>query len=726
MPNFAIFNEQIITTEDIYKFNIDKSSDFTCYNCNKNVNFRQKRNADNNFTEHFYHPNTVKDTHVECENLTIDKVKDTDTWHNKFSNFIEDENREIIRRAGETKHIVDAFDQLNNMGIEFQNSPISTDAVQSRDATTELDWIFNVENQYIRSITIGNKIICEIPHENWEKAVKVVKNSVFLYTGRKEWIILEDRENYRVEIEGKRVNVWIGSPCSFEYIYENTVLQNMLSESGKEHFSSFENSVETVRIMYARCKKSMFLLDKIHRDYVNTHEFKKNEILAIKSVAGSGKTTTLLNLSKIHCKKRILYLAFNKSLIEEIKGKIKENKITNLFPFTFDALIYDCYYTIKNKRPEMKTLSAQTIQDINPWLKGKPYRIRQDCVDEYNKFCNNSTILNIGQFTEKRLVLGLWEQTLKDELLTFEALRKLSLIQKWFKDCIDTNYDMVMIDETQDFDMLMLRMLLDDTTIPKIFVGDPRQSIYKWRGCINGFNYMPKGSLIVEFYSTFRVGDPACETIRKQFNDCWMISKSKNTTNIISDITTIGDEKYTYLFRTWRALLTTASSLSNIWINSYDSKIQEIRRKHAVLSRNKMAFEDDQFEDDLPKFLKSISEDELEEMIEQIEANIVQKKDAICKMYTVHGYKGLEDNNIRIASDIELDDEDENINIFYVALTRGMKYIIMDNMFVINMGPQMNHTRAIDNSVIESQITVRNEIISGINQVQMKISDYFR
>jgi len=729
MPNFAVYKERLITTEDMYKFNIEKSSEFTCYNCNKQVHFRQKRNMENSFTEHFYHPNTIKDTHIECENLTLDKVKDVDTWHNRFSNFIEGENREIVRRNGDIKHIVDAFDELNNMGIEFQNSPISVEAIQSRDATTNLDWIFNVENQYIRRVEIGNKIICEIPHENWEKAIKAVKNSVFLHTGKKEWIYLEDRENYRIEVNGKRVNVWIGSPCSFQDIYDNTCLQNMLSDSGKEHFLSYSISIDSVKIVYARCKKSMFLFDNIHREYVNTHVFNKGDILAIKSVAGSGKTTTLLNLSKIHNKKRILYLAFNKSLIEEIKGKIKDHKISNLFPFTFDALIYDCYYTIKNKRPEMKTLSAQTIQDINPWLKGKPYRMRKECVDEYNKFCNNSTVLNMGQFTDKRLVLGLWEQTLKGELLTFEALRKLSLIQKWFKDCINTNYDMIMIDETQDFDMLMLRMLLDDTTIPKIFVGDPKQSIYQWRGCINGFNYMPKGSLIIEFYSTFRVGDPACEIIRKQFSNCWMISKSNNTTNIINDINIIGDEKYTYLFRTWRALLTTASSLANIWINSYDSKIQDIRRKHAILSKNKTAFEDDQFEDDLPKFLKSISEEELEEMIEQIEANMVQKKDAICKMYTVHGYKGLEDNNIRIASDIELDVEEEDINIFYVALTRGMKHIIMDNISMIDNGPELGDTVDLRNYVtrieVPSQVVVTEASIITPG-VQTRISDYFR
>lgn len=732
MPNFAIYKEQIITTEDIYKFDIDKSSEFTCYNCNKYVHFRQKRNIENNFTEHFYHPNTIKDTHIECEKLTLDKVKDIDTWHNTLSNFIENENREVIRRNGEVKHIVDAYDQLNNMGIEFQNSPISVEAIQSRDATTNLDWIFNVENQYIRKVEIGNKIICEIPHENWEKAVKAVKNSVFLYTGFKEWIYLEDRENYRIEINNKRINIWIGTPCTFKDIYENTCLQNILSENGKEFYSSSSISVDTVKIMYARCKKSMFLLDSIHREYVNKHNFNKNDILAIKSVAGSGKTTTLLNLSKIHSKKKILYLAFNKSLIEEIKGKIKEQKITNLFPFTFDALIYECYYTIKNKQPEIKNLTAQTIQDINPWLKGKSYRLRKYCVDQYNKFCNSSTLLSMGNFTEERLILGLWEQTIKGELLTFEGLRKLSLIQKWFKEFIDVNYDMIMIDETQDFDMLMLRMLLDDTTIPKIFVGDPKQSIYQWRGCINGFNYMPKDSLIIEFYSTFRVGDPACETIRQQFNDCWMISKSKNITNIINDISVIGDEKYTYLFRTWRNLLTTASLTQDIWINNFDAKIAEIRRKHSILSKNKTAFQDDQYEDDLPKFLTSITEDQLEELIENIESNMTTKQYAKCKMYTIHGYKGLEDNNIRIASDVKLtiEEEDININIYYVALTRGMKNIIMDDITTINREPDINDKTDLRNYVtrveIPPQIFVVNQVNTYTPGVQTRISDYFR
>jgi superfamily I DNA/RNA helicase len=46
-------------------------------------------------------------------------------------------------------------------------------------------------------------------------------------------------------------------------------------------------------------------------------------------------------------------------------------------------------------------------------------------------------------------------------------------------------------------------------------------------------------------------------------------------------------------------------------------------------------------------------------------------------MYTIHSYKGLEDDNIRIANDIE-DEAGEDENLYYVALTRGMKFIVED------------------------------------------------
>lgn len=701
MPLIAVLNDKIITTGDIYKYDIDKTSEFTCFNCDKQLCFRQSRNGDNNYTEHFYHPNNIKDTHIDCEKNTLERIRDNDTWHNNLSGFIEEQHREIIRKNDNIKHIVDAYDSYNDMGIEFQNSHISVEDIQSRDAMTHLDWIFNVKDQYIRKVQIGNRVVCEIPHENWERAVKAVKNSVYLYTGYREWILLEDREAYHIEIDNKRRNVWIGKPCSFETIYNETILVNVLSEEGLVHFQNITKNLEEVRVIYARCKKSMFLIDDIHRKYVNTHKFQPNEVLAIKSVAGSGKTTTLLELAKIHNTKKILYIAFNKSLIEEIKKKIKNNKITNLLPFTFDALINDCYYRLNNKRPDLKILSAHTIQDINPWLKGKKYSLRKYCVDEYNRFCNNSSILNIESFTGRPLVHELWKKTLKGELLTFESLRKLSLIQKWFKKSIDSTYDMIMIDETQDFDIMMLNMLLNDTTIPKIFVGDPMQSIYQWRGCINGFNHLPSNALIIEFYSTFRIGDPACEIIRTKFKDCWMISKSTNKTILTDDVSTIDDERYTYLCRSWRHLLGLAQTMKDIWICNYENQCNKMRKLHDTLSKFHGNIDDEEFPDDLPKFLRSITKDRLDNILSTIEKNLtLNEADAKVKFYTIHAYKGLEDDNVRIANDNDDIGEEEGDNLYYVALTRGMKNIIED--------PKVgNHNKPI--SCLETNIGTRTQ-----------------
>ena len=230
-----------------------------------------------------------------------------------------------------------------------------------------------------------------------------------------------------------------------------------------------------------------------------------------------------------------------------------------------------------------------------------------------------------------------------------------------------------MIDETQDFDMLMLKMLLNDTIIPKIFVGDPMQSIYNFRGCINAFNYLPKHTLIVEFYSTFRVGNPACDIIRRNFKECWMVSKSKNETNFVNSFES--SENYVYLFRSWRLLLQTAETQKNIWIYNFDKKINEIKNLHKKLqNKNYIDDEDDKFDDDLPRFLKSITLQQLHQLLNNISNNLTSFEDSNIKLYTTHSYKGLENNNIRLANDIIIKDT----NIYYVAITRGMKKIVID------------------------------------------------
>ena len=146
--------------------------------------------------------------------------------------------------------------------------------------------IFDVSNQYC---CIWDEIaFCEI--SRWEKDIPSCKNDVILDTGKKEWILLTDKRSFYIEIKGVRRNMWIGKP---------------ISAMGKEKLQHREK-LPIIPIMYARCKKSMEYLDPLIRQYALDIDYEKNKIYAIKAVAGSGKTTTLIKLAEENKDKKII------------------------------------------------------------------------------------------------------------------------------------------------------------------------------------------------------------------------------------------------------------------------------------------------------------------------------------------------------------------------------------------------------------------------------------
>ena len=537
------------------------------------------------------------------------------------------------------------------------------------------DFIIDGTELYVRRVKIGKFGICEIPHGDAENFVKESNFNIFVITKYKEFLWLKNKKCHVIECDGIIRNMWLCKVLTFAQLKE------IINGEEEVQDDQTKPDIEWIDIIYGRCEASMKFLDKVYRDYVYKHKFESGQICAIKSVAGSGKTTTLLELSKIHRDKRILYIAFNKSLITEIKEKIKGKMMNNLIPTTFDALMRDVFINkTKMESPNITDLKPQTIGNIIDWFKNKPYRIKNYYIKNFNKFCNQTFYTDIETFAkkglggEKKLLTTMWQKSVSYQLITFDTIRKMVEMNHWCKDYIDNRYDMIFIDESQDFDNTMLKILLEDTIIPKLFVGDPRQAIYEWKGCINAFDKLPKESMIFEFYSTFRVGMPACEDIRKKFEGCHIISKSENITHLEYDI--VPTEKYTYLFRNWRNLLQTAQYIPNIWIHNFDSQIDYIKKLHGKLLISKLEEDElEEFSDDLPKFLLKLSVEDLEKLINDIEKNITDKKNCAVEFYTIHSYKGLEDDIVRIFNDIDLKKEQ---NLYYVALTRGRKRIILD------------------------------------------------
>lgn len=537
--------------------------------------------------------------------------------------------------------------------------------------------IIDVTLETIYKVKIGKFIVCTIPSNNSQltEILNEYEGSIFLYTKYKELLKLENKKEYYIEVNKNILNVWLSNIIDQQDL-------NYPTEIVEKCEINNEN-IPIIDVIYAKCNNSMYFLDKLYRNYINKHKFKKNEIVAIKSVAGSGKTTTLLELAKIHSTKKILYLAFNKSLIVEIKDKIGRQKINNLFPVTFDALMREVFIS-KTKIEDMCVvdLKPQTLPNIIEWFSNKPYSVKDFYTKAFTRFCNQIQYKDIKEFSikvmgnEKKLLNEMWKMVLNYQFITFDSIRKMVEMNEWCKGYIDNKYDMIFIDESQDFDGIMLKILLEHTTLPKLFVGDPNQAIYEWRGCINAFDKLPEETLFLQFYSTFRVGNPACEFISEKFDDIMMISKSENITVVDYDFVPL--EPYVYLFRSWKCLLQTAQELENIWIYNFDGQIDMIKKLHNKLQFAKLDEEEmNEFSDDLPRFLLSLSKEDLQRMIETIERNMTRREQSHVQMYTIHSYKGLENDIIRIYNDIDIHKER---NLYYVALTRGKKQIILDTV----------------------------------------------
>jgi len=590
-------------------------------------------------------------------------------------------------QIGEEELAISAYNEAEATGLEFVeiSKPVSVAEVCEKDKECELDWVFNFHGLKSYKVLVGNLIAVEIKSE-FVDVLKAVKDNCFLYTAA-GWGWLVDRNVHTVDILGECKQVWIAEYAELS----DLTVSSFLTVDGLRILSIFPDAC-SIRSLKARCVSTMELLDNVHRDYVNKHKFVDGDVLAVPSVAGSGKTTMLLTLSKIHKNKRVLYLAFNKNLVTEIKDKIKKGKISNMEAYTFDALCYRLYCIKVGGEPRFVELKPYNIAQYVSWFQDKPYKLKNVYCKHFSKFCTDAESTTMEswclRFLKRKdaILEKLWTAALAFQLTTYETIRKMAFINKWFEGFIDKNYDIVMGDETQDFDMIMLKMLLNDTKCPKVFVGDPKQSIYDFRGCINAFKFMPTDATIVEFYSTFRIGEPACSQLRAKIPDLWMISKAVGGRKTDIGGYVESGEKAVWLFRTWRLLFQTARNTPGTWIYGWDAQVARMRALHAKLANSWSVIDESEFEDDLPQFLKSITKEELDLLISDVERNCVMITDARYKMYTVHSYKGMEDDVVRMASDITIEHE----NLYYVSITRGMKKTVVDNEEVASVGDDLS------------------------------------
>lgn len=226
--------------------------------------------------------------------------------------------------------------------------------------------------------------------------------------------------------------------------------------------------------------------------------------IKINAVAGSGKTTTIIEYSKSRPKNsKILYLAFNRSVKTEAEEKFAKLNIDNVKVETAHSLAYKntiFKFNYSLKPNGYKTFEVANILKIK---KRKEKHFELIVANHINRFVNyfcNSDARKVSQlnyldvvsdpsaydfvkknyeFIEKQTRVFLGKMDSGEIEITHDFyLKKFQLSNP------NLGYDYILFDEGQDASPSMLDVFLNQSST-KVIVGDSHQQIYSWRYAIN-------------------------------------------------------------------------------------------------------------------------------------------------------------------------------------------------------------------------------------------------
>ena len=206
---------------------------------------------------------------------------------------------------------------------------------------------------------------------------------------------------------------------------------------------------------------------------------KDDQKVSIIAPAGSGKTSTLVELAKQLPDKTILYLAYNQSIKREAQGKFPNNVIVLT---THGLALRSQSIKIEDiSTTDLSVVDVQTMFGIEPLEAFNAIKIFNDfCNSDYKKFNEEVVKKNVAVHAASLI----YEKMRRREI---PITHSFYLKEFQFFDKSKINFDLVFLDEAQDSNDVVLNIFLQ-LKGSKVFIGDPNQAIYGFRGSANAFN----------------------------------------------------------------------------------------------------------------------------------------------------------------------------------------------------------------------------------------------
>ncbi|XP_077025613.1 F-box DNA helicase 1 isoform X2 [Tamandua tetradactyla] len=481
------------------------------------------------------------------------------------------------------------------------------------------------------------------------------------------------------------------------------------------------------------------------------HKMEPLQVVKIMAFAGTGKTSTLVKYAEKWSESRFLYVTFNKSIAKQAELVFPSNVICK----TFHSMAYGHVgrkYQLK-KKLNLFRLTPFMVNSVLAEGKGGFIRAKLVCktlenffasadeeltIDHVPIWCKNSQgqRVMVEQSEKLNAVLEasrLWDNMqklgeCKEEAyqMTHDGYLKLWQLSK----PLLASFDAIFVDEAQDCTPAIMNIVLSQPC-GKIFVGDPHQQIYTFRGAVNALFTVPHTHV---FYLTqsFRFGVEiayvgatildVCKRVRKktlvggnhQSNirgeaKGQVALLSRTNANVFDEAVRVTDREVPAKIHLIGGIKSFGlDRITDIWILLQS---EEERKKQNLIIKDKFIrrwMHKEGFSG-FKRYVTAAEDKELEakiavvekyniripELVKRIERCHIKDWDfAEYILGTVHKAKGLEFDTVHVLDDfvkvpcarhnlsqlphfrVESFSEDE-WNLLYVAVTRAKKHLIM-------------------------------------------------
>lgn len=226
--------------------------------------------------------------------------------------------------------------------------------------------------------------------------------------------------------------------------------------------------------------------------------------LKINAVAGSGKTTTIIEYARTrNPKSRILYLAFNKSVKLDAKKKFASQGLTSVTVETahslaFRHIVMNSVYRINASGYKIHEI-AEILGISGSEEKHSEFVLANHVKKFFSYFCNSDKA-GFEELNYLEIVTGRKAKAFVRMHYRYIQKKTIELYQKMDAGKIEITHDFylkkfqlskprlhynyILFDEGQDASAAMLDVFFKQEAV-KIIVGDTHQQIYSWRFAVN-------------------------------------------------------------------------------------------------------------------------------------------------------------------------------------------------------------------------------------------------